>query len=163
MKEAVDVEFLFRQYYEPLYRYALVLCGSVSEAEDAVQNTFVRAMRGQQAFRGDATPKTWLYTIARNECLRLLANRRHESIPLSEEPECTVCIEETVCTHEAVRIVMEYISACEEPRRSLIALRLLGERSFREIAMILGKSDTWCRVTFMRSKNDLIRRLEGLV
>lgn len=155
-----DIETLYRLYYQPLCRYALVLCGSAAEAEDAVQNAFVRAMRGRNAFRGDSAPKTWLYTIVRRECLRLLEKRPKQAAAAPDASDSAVYIENTVCDREAAREAMRFIASCEEPKRSLLALRLVGEKSFVEIGEILGKSDTWCRVTFLRLKNELLKRLE---
>lgn len=155
-----DIETLYRLYYQPLYRYALVLCGSATEAEDAVQNAFLRAMRGLDAFRWDSSPKTWLFTIVRRECLRLLEKRPGESALEQDAPDSAVYIENTVCDREAAREVMRFINACEEAKKSLLALRLMGEKSFVEIGEVLGKSDTWCRVTFLRLKNELLKRLE---
>lgn len=162
MRGSLDFEALYRLYYQPLYRYALLLCGSSAEAEDGVQNAFVRALRAEDGFRGDSSVKTWLYTITRNECLRLIGKRQYTA-EQTEDPACTVYIEQTVCDREAAREVMRFIEALEEPKRSLLALRLVGEKSFAEIGEVLGKSETWCRVTFMRQKNELLKRLEGFI
>lgn len=159
MAARLDFEALYRTHFAALYRYALVLCGSAAEAEDAVHNAFVRALRAKDAFRGDSSVKTWLYTITRNESLRLLAGRQPTA--QAELPENAVYIEEQVCDREAARVVLAYIAACDEPKKSLLTLRLLGEQSFVDIGEILGKTDTWCRVTFLRAKNDLLARLEG--
>ena len=69
-------------------------------------------------------------------------------------------IDEAVCNKEAADMIFKYMNCCDEPKRSLLALRLIGEKSFVEIGEILGKSDTWCRVTFMRAKNEIISKLE---
>lgn len=161
MQEKLDFEALYRLYFSPLYRYALVLCGSAAEAEDAVQNAFERAMRAEQGFRGDSSAKTWLFTITRNECLRQLGKRPPNENRESGELESAVYVEQTACDREAARVVLDYIEACGEPKKSLLAMRLLGERSFADIGAVLGKSDTWCRVTFLRAKNEILKRLEG--
>lgn len=56
--------------------------------------------------------------------------------------------------------IFNYINVQEEPHRSLLILRLVNEFSFREIGLILQKTENWARVTFMRDKCRLIRYLE---
>lgn len=159
----MDVEALYRLHYQALCRYALVLCGNPAEAEDAVQNAFVRAMHALPGFRGDSSVRTWLFSITRNECLRQIGRRPPGQETQTDVLEGAVYIEETVCDREAARVVLRYIAACEEPKKSLLALRLIGEKSFVEIGAVLNKSDTWCRVTFMRAKNELLAQLEGYI
>ncbi|HEX4009557.1 MAG TPA: RNA polymerase subunit sigma-70 [Solirubrobacteraceae bacterium] len=71
----------FMQEAEPLRRELLGHCyrlsGSVQDAEDLVQETMLRAWRSYDAFRGDATVRTWLYRIATNAFLSGRRRRRH--------------------------------------------------------------------------------------
>jgi RNA polymerase sigma-70 factor (ECF subfamily) len=88
----------FRELTEPHRRELLVHCyrmlGSLQDAEDAVQNTLLAAWRGLAGFEGRATPRTWLYRIATNQCLnaRRAAARRPAKewdVPHVEPPEPT--------------------------------------------------------------------------
>lgn len=156
-----DIETLYRLYYNIVYRYVLLINFNKSEAEDIVQNTFLKAMSGLKNFRGDSNIKTWLLTIARNESIRYSAKQTSCS-PFDELAEfaSSVSIEDIVCSKETTLFILSYIRECKEPKKSLLTLHLLYEMSFVEIGTILNKSDTWCRVTFMRAKNDMIKRLE---
>ena len=68
-------ELLVRRHKENAWRFALALLGSPHEAEDAVQEAFLRAFRGIDSFRGDAAFRTWLLAICRRACLDLIARR----------------------------------------------------------------------------------------
>ena len=68
----VDWEALVSQNENRLYRAALSLLGDPQEAEDAVQDTFLRALRAWPGFRGDCAVETWLVRIAINVCKRQL-------------------------------------------------------------------------------------------
>jgi RNA polymerase sigma-70 factor, ECF subfamily len=75
----------FRQLIEPLAREILVFCyrmlGSFHDAEDALQETSLKAWRGLQTFNQQATFRTWLHRIAANTCLDLLKSRRRRILP----------------------------------------------------------------------------------
>src|SRR5215207_1015159 len=62
------------------------MLGSVTEADDAVQETMIRAWKGLERFDGRAALRTWLYRIATNVCLDALADRRRRARPMEEGP-----------------------------------------------------------------------------
>lgn len=159
-----EMEELYFKYYADVYRYVCLLNFNTSYSEDIVQNTFEKALRGLAGFRGDSSVKTWLYTIARNESIRF-SQKHPQNTSLSEIDlmDMNVYIEDSICTKETAKEVLLFIAKLEEPKRSLLVLRLLQEKRFIDIGKIIDKSDTWCRVTFMREKNKLLKQLEGEV
>jgi RNA polymerase sigma-70 factor (ECF subfamily) len=71
------------------------MLGSVHDAEDLVQDTYLRAWRGYEAFEERAALRTWLYRIATNACLRALQNRARRVLPAgvgdaSVDPDCSL-------------------------------------------------------------------------
>ena len=66
------------------------MLGSVFEADDAVQETMVRAWKHQAGFEDRASVKTWLYRIATNVCIDALAERKRRIQPVGEQPVGTV-------------------------------------------------------------------------
>ena len=80
----------FEQYRRELTGYCYRMLGSVFEADDAVQETMVRAWRGAASFEGRSAVRSWLYRIATNVCLDLLRGRQRRARPMELGPAWTV-------------------------------------------------------------------------
>src|SRR5512143_2071409 len=70
----------------PIYRLAVKMLVDPQDAEDVLQNTFLKAFQSLQDFEGRSNPLTWLYRIAVNEALMLIRRRRPQ-VQIAEEPE----------------------------------------------------------------------------
>jgi RNA polymerase sigma-70 factor (ECF subfamily) len=88
---ATDLEHRLEQHRVELTAYCYRMLGSAFEAEDAVQETFIRAWRGYDSFEGRSELRSWLYRIATNVCLDLLSGRNRRARPMdlgpAREPE----------------------------------------------------------------------------
>jgi RNA polymerase sigma-70 factor (ECF subfamily) len=83
-------ERAFRERLEPhrreLHAHCYRMLGSVQDAEDAVQETLLRAWRGLKQFEGRSSLRSWLYTIATNVCLRVIERRPARVLPIDYGP-----------------------------------------------------------------------------
>jgi RNA polymerase sigma-70 factor (ECF subfamily) len=77
----VDFDDLVRRYRRELHVYCYRMLGSFDEAEDHVQEVFLRAWRAREQFRGQSSPRTWLYRVATNACLDTLRRDARRAVP----------------------------------------------------------------------------------
>jgi RNA polymerase sigma-70 factor (ECF subfamily) len=76
-----DFDDLVRRYRRELHVYCYRMLGSFDEAEDHVQEVFLRAWRSRDRFEGRSSPRTWLYRVATNACLDTLRRDARRAVP----------------------------------------------------------------------------------
>src|SRR5438094_2833262 len=125
------LEQLLVPYERPLYALCRGMLGHADDAEDAVQETFLRALRGLPAFRGDAAVRTWLFRIAVNLCLEWKRARRptepweeQRAAPPTTSPEAIVVRDLRV---------LEALHALLPRHRAILLLKELEGWSIAEI------------------------------
>jgi len=132
-------------------------------AEDVVQDAFVKALRGLDRFRGDASFRTWVLRITANEAkgaLRKTGRRRESPIEAAREV-ATADLDPAAATAlnaEAER-ARAMLGMLPEKQRLSVSLRTEDGLSFREIGEITGSSEGAARVNYFHG----IRRLRELM
>ena len=81
-RAAAPVEARLEEYRTELTGYCYRMLGSSADAEDAVQETFLRAWRGYEKFEGRSALRSWLYRIASNVCFDALGARQRRALPM---------------------------------------------------------------------------------
>lgn len=132
---------LMRRHQGAAYRLALRMTGSDADAQDVVQDAFLRAWRTLGQFRGDSAFSTWMHRIVTNLCLNLLAARPAATVPLpdtltSRRGDPPVAAERS----ERLRAVEAGVRALPAEARAALVLREFQGLSYEEVAEVLGVS-----------------------
>jgi RNA polymerase sigma-70 factor (ECF subfamily) len=151
-----DFEVIYSQYFADVYKYALSLCRNETLAEEITQETFFKALKNIDKFKGDCKIRVWLCQIVKNTYFSLCKKNKHITYESSEENEGE-CIEKKLINSEAVWEIHKKLHFLDEPYKEVFTLRVFGELRFLQIAELLGKTESWARVTFHRAKIKLRR------
>ena len=162
-------------YSGPLYRLALKMLGNASDAEDALQNTFLKAFQHINTFEGRSSLSTWLYRIASNEALMLLRKRRPETtfsdIPSEDENENNFdpvqftdwcCLpEEEFLSAEARAALDQAVQRLPETLRIVFILRDIEDLSIQDTSQVLGLTETAVKTRLLRARLRLREELSS--
>ena len=157
------LEAMMRRYNRALYRTARAILRDDAEAEDVVQETYVRAYSALADFRGDSKLSTWLVRIAANEALmrRRKRGRRADVVPMDgaaageakEDPmSAETGPEENAQRSEARRLLERRIDALPDDYRAVFVLRAVEELSVEETAAALGIPEATVRTRHFRAR-----------
>ncbi len=148
-----DMEAIYQQYYEDVFRFLRGLSADELLAEELTQETFFRAIKSINQFKGNSDIRVWLCSIAKNLYFTYLnKEKRFEDKDLSVfESEENNFMNIMVDKELAIR-VHRVLHSLREPYKEIFSLRVFGELSFKEIAMIFGKTEHWACVSYHRAK-----------
>lgn len=153
-----DMELIYKEYFKTVNKYLFCLTHNSDIAEELTQETFYRAVKKIDTFRGNCKISVWLCQIAKNLWYDELAkkkkfqNQEEEILELVKDAEN---LEDTVIANNGKIDLYRKMQKLDEQTREVIYLRITGELSFKEIATILNKTENWARVTFYRGKKKL--------
>lgn len=156
-----DFERIYRDCFDPVYRYALALTRDAHAAEELTQETFFKAMQALDGFRGDCSVKTWLCGIAKNAFLSERRRKRPEPLDeLPEQPDAAAGPEALALDRDASRRLHRALHDLPEPYKEVFTLRVFGQLSFRDIGELFGKTDNWACVVYHRARARLQKETE---
>ena len=163
-KEPMNIEELYRTYFDIVYRYIRSISQDGSLAEEVTQETFFKALKKADQFRGDCDVRVWLCQIAKNTLYdhlkkqekQLLGDEKLEKI----ESAGGELLEEKLAQRSQAMEIHKVLHRLSEPYKEVFSLRTFGELNFREIGMLFGKSENWARVTYYRARVKIREELE---
>lgn len=148
-----DFQEVYDLYFREVYRYTLSLCRNESVAEEITQETFYKALEKLDGFDGKCKVSVWLCQIAKNTYLSMC--RKNERMDPNADTSLLSgdgSIEENLCDRETAFAIHRVLHALEEPYKEVFSLRAFGELSFKQIAQLFGRTETWARVTYHRAR-----------
>lgn len=155
-----NFEKVYSEYYDVVYRYLLSLCKDADWAEEITQEAFFKALKSIDSFRGDCKLRVWLCQIAKNTFFTA-AKRRQRQISISAASvRSDDTFEEKLLDDASAFEIHKRLHSLEEPYKEVFWMRTFGELSFRNIAVLFGKTESWARVTYHRAKMKLKEGLQ---
>jgi RNA polymerase sigma-70 factor, ECF subfamily len=147
-----------RRYQASIYRVALRMLGSRADAQDAAQETFVRAWRALPRFRHDSTISTWLYRIVTRRALDKIAARRTtetlDEVELEAGPDPAQAAEH----RERLHALGQAIANLPPDQRAALVLREFEGLSYQEVADVLGTSLPAIKGRIHRARLTIVQR-----
>lgn len=153
---------LLRRHNQRLFRTARAILRDDAEAEDAVQEAYLKAIRAIGTFRAEAKLSTWLTRIAANEALERLRKRKRAVVlplepgvetPAPDDARQADSPEHFAMREETRRIVERRIDALPEAFRTVFVLRMVEEMTVEETAAALGVPEATVRTRLFRARS----------
>ena len=151
---------LMESFQEAIYNYIRRLVVTHEDAQDVLQEVFIRVFRHMDQFRNESSLGTWIYRIATNESLRLLNSRKGEGVVSSEEIQEEL-IEKLKASdyidyeNELAVKFQEAILTLPEKQRLVFNLRYYDELEYEEISRILDTKVDTLKVNYHYAKEKI--------
>ncbi|MBH15964.1 MAG: hypothetical protein CME30_01615 [Gemmatimonadetes bacterium] len=159
--DATDI--LIDRYYRICFRTCMTILRDQDHASDACQNCFIKMVKSIDKFRGDGTFRSWLLTIARNESLAILRQKKlrrevkleNDDLQLKEQRDFS----QEIFTKIEVSRVRKALDVLPQKQRLAVRWRLDEGLSFKEIGHIIESSEGSARVSYYHG----IRKLREIL
>ena len=152
---------LFERHHKGVYRFCLQMTRNPQQAEDVVQEVFIKVLRKAGSFRHESTFKSWLFNIARNTTLDSFRNnKRHKNMaPLDENTESLLVdsqsAEQNTSGAQNIKILQKALAMLPEQYQEVIWLGRFEFGSFEELGQALGCKAGTARVRMHRAMQQL--------
>jgi RNA polymerase sigma-70 factor, ECF subfamily len=143
-KKSGAFSVLVRMYQERLYWHIRKMVLSHDDANDVLQNTFLKAWNGLDGFRGESKLSTWLYRIATNETLTFLTNKRLRNISSMDDVEDVLLQNLRADSYfngtEIQMKLQEAILTLPEKQRLVFNMKYFEDITYEQMEAVLGTS-----------------------
>jgi len=174
--DAASFEELLRRHRLPLVNYFARMLRDQALAEDLAQEVFLRVYRARDRYQPEAKFTTWLYRIATNVALNAIRDRKEGSprtglnnegqeseIETSTIADARPTAEQVLMQAERQRAIRQAVEALPENQRAAVILHKYQDVDYRQIAKILGVSESAVKSLLFRAHESLRGRLEPLL
>lgn len=134
-------ELLVRGYSEQLYWMIRKIVVEHDDANDVLQNTFLKAWNGLDTFHGDSKISTWLSRIAINESLDFLRRKKQPTVSVEEVTVSRLTADEYFDGTEVEAMLQEAIATLPDVQRTVFLLRYFDEMKYSDISQMLNTSE----------------------
>lgn len=136
---------LVEKYQERLYNHIRRLVINHQDADDVLQNTFIKVWRNLKTFQGDSQLYTWLYRIATNESFNYLNRQKKRASTSIDDEELAVAKQLKADPYfegdEIQRKIQKAIQRLPERQKAVFSLRYYDEMKYEDMAEVIGRSE----------------------
>lgn len=170
--DRAELAQLVDQFSNPVYRIAMNILKSEQDAEDVIQETFIKVFHSVKRFEGRSSLATWIYRIAVNEALMMIRKRKGIQVSIDEEAEddegatAPREIEDWCCLPEKEFMNAEFreqmdaaIGSLPQKLRIVFQLRDVEDLSIHETAEVLGLTESAVKTRLLRARLTLREEL----
>ena len=156
-----EFEQIYSEYAQGVYKFLLKLSGNHTIAEELTQETFYKALKSINSFKGTCKMYVWLCQIAKNEYINYQKKCENKNTSLDGQSHANKddCFEQ-IFESGQIREIHKILHKLDEPYKEVFSLRVFAQLPFLDIAQLFGKSESWARVTFFRAKEKIIKMLK---
>ncbi len=155
-----ELEQIYKEYYPIVYKYLLCLTNDSDISEELTQETFYKMLKKINSFNGNSKLSVWLCEIAKNLWYDYLRKKKvktvsYDEMKISDSMINKENLENQYINKEKLDETTRKIESLDTLSKRVLYLRLNSDMSFKEIGKILGRTETWARVTFYRAKQKI--------
>jgi RNA polymerase sigma-70 factor, ECF subfamily len=171
-RDAIAFDLLVKRHERRLLSVAMKVTKNREDAEDAVQESFLKVFKRLDTFRGDSRFLSWLTRITINEALMTVRAKPRKTASLDElresekgvtnfEPETGGYTPEQLCSErEFERLVVDRTAGMKQASRRVLELRAFEDLGDNEIAQVLGLTLPAVKARLFRARRELRKRME---
>lgn len=161
-------EELYQKYHQDVFQFLFYMVRNREQAEDLVQEVYLRVFKAHQRFEGKSSEKTWLFSIARNAAIDYFRKQKGWKEKILEKFDWSTnqvkdeypMPEEITVQKEEIKLIYHCLQFCTMDQRAVIILRFIQDQSIAETAKILGWTESKVKTTQHRSLKQLRSKLE---
>ena len=140
LTRTLDIASLYRRYGDMVLGRCRSLLGNDADAQEAVQEVFLRLHRYRASFRGEASPTTYLYRTATNVCLNRMRTRRRHPEEIMAEPPAVEATDGLLARLEVRQLVQELLEGEDQRTQACVIYHFMDGMTHAEAGAVLGIS-----------------------
>lgn len=145
---------------DKLYRLARRILVSTDEAEDAVQEVFLKLWKGKEKIKDYKNPEAFAMTMTKNYCLDRLKSRQASNLKIVHSNyHNSDNLQKQIEANDGVSMVFKLMESLPEQQRIILQLRDVEQYEFKEIAEMLDSNETAVRVSLSRARKTVREQL----
>ncbi|MBQ8057863.1 MAG: RNA polymerase sigma factor [Ruminococcus sp.] len=146
MRTAERIENIINTQGDMLFRLCLITLGNSHDAEDAVQETFIKYLKKAPEFKSDEHEKAWLITVATNKCKDIIRAKNHQ-------PQINIDDVNEFTADSTNSDIMEALMTLPEKFKTVLILHYIEGYSTKEIARIINRTTSAVKMRLQKGRS----------